>query len=142
MQLQCDAMALKQSQIETENVQVLARVNKYERQVEEIARALKENTESVNRFREGTKEQIRKSEESAQDQIVDLQNRIGRNLAQIDSIKLVYEQQTLKVNKIEEVAKNANLQSAENEKRILTLEPSKLDRTVFEDYQKELDLKI
>ena len=74
MQLQCDAMALKQSQIETENVLVLARVNKYERQVEEIARALKENTESVNRFREGTKEQIRKSEESAQDQIVDLQN--------------------------------------------------------------------
>ena len=57
-------------------------------------------------------------------------------------MKLVLDQQTAKIGEIGEVARNANRQSAENLKKILSLEPSKLDLSVFEQYRLDLDSKM
>ena len=57
---------------------------------------------------------------------------MSRNLVNIDQMKLVLDQQTAKVSEIDKSARNANRQSAENLKKILSLESSKLDLTAFE----------
>ena len=64
--MQCDVVALKQVKIETENAMMLARVDKYEKQVAEIARALKENTDAIKGYREETNDKLQKSMESTQ----------------------------------------------------------------------------
>ena len=142
MQMQSDTMELKQQQFRTENVQVIARVNKQEEQVKEIAQIVRENARSVEKTREETNILLRQQAELAQNNLVESQNAISRNLVNIDQMKLVLDQQTAKVSEIGEQARNANRQSAENLKKILSLEPSKLDLTAFEQYKSDIDEKM